>query len=1033
MMGRSGGSEVPVSLRRTRPPEADSTAAAGRRLPAYHVGRPRLVQRCLGSARVIVLEAAGGYGKSVLAAELVEAAAAVGVEVSLADGAGSARLLAGRLRTATAAAGFRRAARCMALAGGDAATAVDLLLEALTGESCVLVIDDAHHAEPEAGRLLARVAERIVDPQRLVVCARRLPAGTERLGRPGILHLTASDLALQAAEALELCHTGFGLAVDAAEAEALGRATGGWTAAAVLAASRARETREPPSRIARAAAARHGHWGTVAAILGEPVAALGSDRVLLAQLGRLPLLDRDLVDRLAGRPGFFDRALSVGLPLTPGHGAWWDLPGPVRDHLASLAPAEPGLLRLAASQYADRDELGAALQLLITSGDTEAATAMLGSIGPRAAETMDALELRAVVDRLPAAAVDRHPEVLLHLARSYEAASLVRQRRAVLDRVAAISSGRGPGPITRALAVERATDLVRDFRQPEAEALAREVLAEAPPDELLTRARALAVVGRTTCWHVDTEGRRQLPAMREAAGLLDEAVACYLELGLRAAAAGLAPYRAIWVEHAGGDPQGALEILNQGLALAVDRPRRWAHLLIFRAQVLAEIGRHDECETDIGEVLRVARGLRHPEQLIAYAHWTLMTSASLRGDAAAALEEARTVERHRGDWWEPAAADFLAQAADDLDRVGHVAIAREYLERAAAHPGDAQGPIAIAEGALLARDGDPVLAEERLRAAPGQRLDPREYWRVTLFRAFAAHRRGDPGAGALAARAFEEAARLGLSQLPLVRERELTEALLALAVETGQPAALALGGLSAPVAVSVLGRFELARGGRPVALGTGQATKLLKLVAVNRGRIAAERAIEALWPEADVESGRNRLRTVLNRLREAGGALVGRSGELLGLEPAVSVDLVQFHAEARRAIALGLGDVTAAVALARSAIARYRGDLLPDDLCEEWAEVPRETARRTMLDCLDLCASAAARSGDLDEARRVVERTIELAPYDDDRYLRAASLLLQQGRRGAALTVVRRAEAALSRLGLEPPPPLVELQRSIGA
>jgi DNA-binding SARP family transcriptional activator len=86
-----------------------------------------------------------------------------------------------------------------------------------------------------------------------------------------------------------------------------------------------------------------------------------------------------------------------------------------------------------------------------------------------------------------------------------------------------------------------------------------------------------------------------------------------------------------------------------------------------------------------------------------------------------------------------------------------------------------------------------------------------------------------------------------------------------------------------------------------------------------------------------------------------------------------------------------------------------------------------------MLDLLDLCASAAAKSGDLDEARRVVERTIELAPYDDERYLKAASLLLEQGRRGAALAVVRRAQAALADLGLAPPGSLANMERSIGA
>jgi DNA-binding SARP family transcriptional activator len=86
-----------------------------------------------------------------------------------------------------------------------------------------------------------------------------------------------------------------------------------------------------------------------------------------------------------------------------------------------------------------------------------------------------------------------------------------------------------------------------------------------------------------------------------------------------------------------------------------------------------------------------------------------------------------------------------------------------------------------------------------------------------------------------------------------------------------------------------------------------------------------------------------------------------------------------------------------------------------------------------MLQLLDLCADAATARGDLDETRRVIELTIDLAPYDDTRYLRAATTLLEQGRRGAALTVVRRARAALAELGLQPPPNLISLEETIVA
>ena len=312
-------------------------------------------------------------------------------------------------------------------------------------------------------------------------------------------------------------------------------------------------------------------------------------------------------------------------------------------------------------------------------------------------------------------------------------------------------------------------------------------------------------------------------------------------------------------------------------------------------------------------------------------------------------------------------------------------------------------------------------------------MPPREYWRITLLRAYAAFRRGEADAGALAARAFEEAARLGLAHLPYSKEGTVTGDLLGLAVETGQPAALAMEAAALPVSLCVLGRFDLTRGGRPVAMTPGQGTQLLKMVAVCGGRVPADVAIEALWPDTDREAGRNRLRTVLNRQRTEAGEVVIRDGDSLRLAPEVRVDLALFRDEASRALAFGLPEPALAVAVARGAIARYRGDVLPDDPYDDWAQMPREQARRTMLELLDLCADAAAARGDLDETRRVIELTIDLAPYDDARYLRAATALLEQGRRGAALTVVRRARAALAELGLKPPPNLISLEETIVA
>jgi DNA-binding SARP family transcriptional activator/ATP/maltotriose-dependent transcriptional regulator MalT len=982
---------------------------------------------------VIVVEAAAGYGKSVLASELVANWCTIGIEAQLDHPGIDANLLAARLRAAVREAGFTEAAAAGLEAGSDATGAVDAMVSTLAKEDCAFVVDDAHNATPDGAALIEHMATRLRPPQRLVVLARSLPPGAERLRRADYFQLGADELAVDAEETLELCRCGFGLTVSPDAARALVRATGGWTAATVLALARAARTGERAETIAASANVEGQSAGAVAAILHESLVNLGRTALSqLAQVARLPLLDARVVDAAVAQDGFFERALTAGVPFAPARGPWWDLPGPVRDHLVSLAPVDNEVVRRAAEEYRQRSELAAAAQLLLQFGLVGDAAALLINTSPEETEALDGLVMQSIFDRLPQEVVDANPRLLMVVARGHGREFQYERRSQLLARAAQLAAKTGDPVLDRWVVAEHLNDLTRQLAFDECIASARHLLEVAGPDEVFTRARAYQFLGIALSTR---RGERQAyeAALAQAEECFSRSYDLYRSLGMRSALAVVVPYWAMLVEFARGQAGAAMARIEEALAQVADRPRRWAYLMVWRAWLAAELGLDDICRSSVEEVFRVAEELDN-DTLRSQGHWKLAILASYRGDPELTLDHLRQAEARKGTWWGPGSGDFLAQAADLVDRVGYVALAREYLERVKREPKDADHLVAMAEAALEARHGDPVAAEGRLLSLATKPIDPCEHWRVTLLRAYAAFRQGeDDRAGALAARSFEEAARLGQPDLPLIRERRITEQLIGLAVATGQPAAVALKATSLPVSLAVLGRFELTIAGRPVALRPGQEVQLLKFVAASGGQVHAEQAIETLWPEVGREAGRHRLRTVLNRLRRSAGDVVLRRGEMLAVNDAVRVDLDEFLTEARRACALAPSDLSMAAAIARGAMTTYRGDALPEDRYEDWAEKPRQKARAAMLDLLDLCATEAARRGDLDGLRRTVERTIELAPYDDERYLRAASALLQQGRRGEALSLVHRARSAFSEIGLEPPSPLLDLERAIVA
>jgi len=215
-------------------------------LSAYHLRRPRLTSRLLGASASVIV-GGGGYGKSALAAEAAEFTDAPVIVTALESAGVSAALLPHRLRSAAARVGLSDLAALMDRAApAGPAGVLDALLEALAGGGVMIVVDEVQHAEPEALALLTRLAGQLGADQRLLLIGREAPSGIAALRRnSAAVWLGTADLAMTTPEVAALCRQGFGLPVQEAEAERLRAATGGWTAAVVLAASQARSADQP--------------------------------------------------------------------------------------------------------------------------------------------------------------------------------------------------------------------------------------------------------------------------------------------------------------------------------------------------------------------------------------------------------------------------------------------------------------------------------------------------------------------------------------------------------------------------------------------------------------------------------------------------------------------------------------------------------------------------------------------------------------------------------------------------------------------
>jgi DNA-binding SARP family transcriptional activator len=229
------------------------------------------------------------------------------------------------------------------------------------------------------------------------------------------------------------------------------------------------------------------------------------------------------------------------------------------------------------------------------------------------------------------------------------------------------------------------------------------------------------------------------------------------------------------------------------------------------------------------------------------------------------------------------------------------------------------------------------------------------------------------------------------------------------------------------VRVHLLGRFEVKAGDRVIidqCWPRRKAKALLKHLAINVDGhwIHREQLLDALWPELEPAAADHNFRQNLHYLRQAFeehglvAPVVTAAQSMVGLAPETWVDVEAFR-EAHQAARQVRTDPRRYA----DALKLYGGDLLPEDIYEEWTQAPREELkglRRQLV--LDL-ASLHELRGEGEAAIQRLEALVRLDQLDEEAHRALIQLYAESGNRQRAQRQFERCRDALQReLRVEP-------------
>src|SRR5215207_2711902 len=194
---------------------------------------------------------------------------------------------------------------------------------------------------------------------------------------------------------------------------------------------------------------------------------------------------------------------------------------------------------------------------------------------------------------------------------------------------------------------------------------------------------------------------------------------------------------------------------------------------------------------------------------------------------------------------------------------------------------------------------------------------------------------------------------------------------------------------------------------------------LIKLLALApRHRLHREQVMDTLWPDLDAKHASNNLHRTLHFARgvlESAGAGIGSNylplrKDILELCPdgPIWVDVEAFENAAAGAC------MSREPAVFRAAISLYAGELLPEDLYEEWAYERREDLRRLYKALLEELGALYEERGEYEKGIQTLRSAVAQEPTDEDVHAELMRLYALSGRRLEALRQYERLRKTLT-------------------